>query len=252
MKRTILTYNNPVPCASKTSANWSPNGSREALLALIGMHVVFSTQGHPEMLWATFEHINNTPNRDYKYFDPNGHPQTQKSDIADHWMFSDSDPNATFNEARMHFDKAGNIVADGNKPIGPSNIRRNAPWGAPGMEADLNTKIISINSQFVGRLAGKDVRKSYVMIGTSWTCTAGDCSGGGDPGDVGIRQGSEQMANTTMETFYNKGSSTCFECHQGPNMLGDPCKKTGRLSHLFGVLQPLFGRDSQGQCTQGN
>jgi hypothetical protein len=121
------------------------------------------------------------------------------------------------------------------------------------VEADLNTKIISINSQFIDRLArSDDVRKNYVMIGTSWTCTVGDCSGGGDPRDVDIRGGSKQLMNTTMETFYNKGSSTCFECHQGPNMLGDHCKKTGRLSHLFGVLQPLFGRDGQGQCAQAN
>jgi hypothetical protein len=252
MKRTIPTYDNPVPCSStSTSTSWYPNGSREALLGLVGMHVVFSAEGHPEMLWATFEHIDNTPNQDYRYFEPSGHPQTQKSDIADHWMFSDGNPGATFNEARMHFDKSGNIVADGNTPVGPSNIRRNAPWGALGVEADLNTKIISINSQFIGRLADNDVRKNYIMIGTSWTCATGDCSGGGDPGDVHKRQGSEQLANTTMETFYNKGASTCFECHHGPNMLGDHCKKAG-LSHLFGALQPLFGRDSRGECTQAN
>lgn len=250
MKRAIPTYNNRVPCsATSPSTNWSPNGSREALLALIGMHVVFSVQGHPEMVWATFEHLNNTPNQDYKYFDSKRHPQTQKSDVADHWMFSDSDPNATFNEALMHFDRAGNIVADGHKPIGPSNIRRNAPWGLPGVQTDLNTKIISINKQFIGRLAAQDARKNYIMIGTSWTCAESNCASGGDPSNVEIRQGSGQLANTTMETFYHNGSSTCFECHQGPNLLGEHCKKKG-LSHLFGSLQPLFGRDSQGQCTQ--
>lgn len=244
IKRTIPTYNNPVPCSSTaTSTSWSPTGSREAQLALIGMHVVFSANGHPEMLWGTFEHVNNTPNEAYKYFDRNGNQQSQKSDVADsHWMFSDSDPTATFNSTSMHLDQGGNIVADGSKLIGPSNILRNAPWGRSPDMPDLNTKIISINKQLVGGLADTDARKNYIMIGTSWTFN------GADPRTVAWRRGSDRLVNSTMETFHNQGSSTCFECHQGPTMLGDHCQRTG-LSHLFGVLQPLSGGDSQGQCT---
>jgi hypothetical protein len=115
----------------------------------------------------------------------------------------------------------------------------------------MNTKIIYTNKQIIEPLGDKDVRKNYMMIGTSWT------SGGDDPSDVDKRQGSTQLANSTMETFVNDGSSTCFGCHQGRedraggvrSMLG--CKKMG-LSHLFGVLQPLFGSDSRGQCTPVN
>ena len=256
MMRMIPTYDNPVPCSStSTATSWSPNGSREALLALIGMHVVFSAKGHPEMVWATFEHVKNTPNEEYKYFGSDGHVRTQGPDAeGHHWMFSDSNAHAPFNEPRMHVDKNGKIVAyDPNKPIGPSNILRNAPWGSPGMDAgDLNTKIISINNQVRDPLASTDVRKNYMMIGTSWT------SSEADPINVVLRRGSEQLANTTMETFvstietvHEPGSSTCFDCHQGPNMLGEHCKRRG-LSHLFGVLQPLFGHDSQGQCTSAN
>jgi hypothetical protein len=252
MKKTIPTYDNPVPCSStSTSTTWSPNGSREELLALIGMHVVFSAKGHPEMLWATFEHVNNTPNEAYKYLDPNV-GRTQPSDIADHWMFWDSDPHAPVNKARMHLNKqTGDIEQNRGQTIGPSNIIRKAPWGSAPGQGEMNTKIIYTNKQIIDPLADKDVRKNYMMIGTSWT------SGGDDPSDVDKRQGSAQLANSTMETFLNDGSSTCFNCHQGRedraggvrSMLG--CKKTG-LSHLFGVLQPLFGGDSRGQCTPVN
>jgi len=244
MKRPIPTYNNPVPCSStSTSTSWSlkePNEWR--LLALVGMHVVFSAKGHPEMVWSTFEHVNNTPNNDYTYFKPNLQVATRLSDIAARWMFSDSDRNATFNKPRMHFEEStGNIVADDpKKPIGPSNIRRNAPWGSPGRNSDLNTKIISINDQFIGRLADNDIRKNYIMIGASWT------SNGGDP-RTALRRGSDRLVNTTMETFvstpmgtHEPGSSTCLDCHKGP-MLGDKDEHghATRLSHIFGVLKPL-------------
>jgi hypothetical protein len=42
-----------------------PNGQKTVNLAMVGMHVVGSTKGHPEMIWATFEHIGNAPNDDY-------------------------------------------------------------------------------------------------------------------------------------------------------------------------------------------
>ncbi len=270
MKRTIPIYNNPVPCSSTSSStSWSPSGSRrDARLALIGMHVVFSVKGHPEMLWSTFEHVNNTPNEKYKYNDENRHGQKQLLDIAaDHWMFSNTDSNAGFNETLLHF-KDGNIVGDGIKPIGPGNIRRNAPWGSSWDKGDLNTEIIYANQQLIGGLAGPDVRKNYIMIGTAWTCNVeSHCNSGGDPGAPGVNmwKGSEQLVNTTMETFITKGSSACFNCHPGPKpnpspnpdprMLGG-CREnapghflgTG-LSHLFGVLQPLSGRNAQAPCT---
>jgi len=31
------------------------------------MHVVGTVKGHPEMVWATFEHVNNAPNEAYPY-----------------------------------------------------------------------------------------------------------------------------------------------------------------------------------------
>jgi len=256
MKRTIPTYtpDYPMPCSSN-SMSWAPNGQKERMLALIGMHVVFSVNGHPEMIWATFEHVNNTPNKEYLYIRSDRHGKKQESDIADHhWMFSNSVPSAAFNEARMHVDKqTGYIVHDQNKTIGPSNIRRNAPWGSPGMDGgDLNTKIIFINEQFIRRLASNDVRKNYIMIGASWTPNGADPSA-----SIGGWGGSNQLVNTTMETFHEMkglrepGSSTCFECHHGPTMLGDHCMKTG-LSHLYGVLPPLFGSDMRGQCPSAN
>src|SRR5262249_7048857 len=39
--------------------HWVRNGweERPRELALVGMHIAFAAQGHPELLWTTFEHI---------------------------------------------------------------------------------------------------------------------------------------------------------------------------------------------------
>jgi len=285
-RRTIPVYKpeNPPRCsptANITRLTNAQNQQRDALLALIGMHVVFSASGHPEMLWATFEHVNNTPNAGYGYFDTNGKMQPNKPDLViGKWMFSDGNPNVTPNVPRVSLErKSGDIVANQNKTIGPSDILRKAPWGVPEVanndqSAPINTKIIFINEQIINRLPKTDPTSNYIMIGTMYTITRGsgnkDSSQGGDPDDAAhfekrgscqpVNAATEacQLVNTTMETFYNfngsgDGVSNCFDCHHGPNMLGgaimqgDLCKRIG-LSHLFGVLPPLGANRRQKTC----
>src|SRR5215470_1783594 len=51
-----------IPTYDKSNPNkWVANGQKTVQLALVGMHVVGSTKGHPEMIWATFEHVGNSP-----------------------------------------------------------------------------------------------------------------------------------------------------------------------------------------------
>jgi len=53
---------------SKTKLTWNGKTMEKGVtLALVGFHVVGSVKGHPEMIWATFEHMDNAPNGDYTY-----------------------------------------------------------------------------------------------------------------------------------------------------------------------------------------
>jgi hypothetical protein len=97
----------------------------------------------------------------------------------------------------------------------------------------MNSSVISFNNSVIGMLADGDVRKNYLMIGTTWNL------GGGTDSQVGTKQ----LANSTMETFFQP--SNCFACHNG-NPLGTlvgppPSPPVGDgLSHIFGPLTPLF------------
>jgi len=60
---TYVTMTATIPTYNQSNPNlWTPTGQQTVQLALVGMHVVGSTAGHPEMVWATFEHVSNTPN----------------------------------------------------------------------------------------------------------------------------------------------------------------------------------------------
>ena len=261
MRATIPTYDRSDP------NKWTPNGQKTVLMALVGMHVVGSTgghhhmdtgiTGHPEMIWATFEHIGNTPNDDYRYINTNNQAITVNQNTAGNWLFCASNSSGPFNEPHMFFNPDNrNIESAPGFTISPSDTIRRKAWGgafdvspnpilptpAPRPphppSADSNTEIISINNSVLGQLKFgdvRDVRANYFMTGATWTIN-------GAPPDTpfnsgfGNEVGTSQMANTTMETYqqgpsrsWNSGTS-CFVCHRD-NRPG--------VSHMFCPLRPL-------------
>jgi hypothetical protein len=88
----------------------------------------------------------------------------------------------------------------------------------------------------IGLLTTGDVRRNYVQIGTTWVL-------GGKPPSMGMQTGTAQMANSTMETFFQSGN--CFGCHfdVDGNLLGTAAGSdgfTGGLSHIWAAVRPLF------------
>jgi hypothetical protein len=225
---------------------WLSTGNTKTVqLALVGIHVVGSTKGHPEMIWATFEHINNAPHDDYTYVDMNNASQTKSADTSTgNWLFAKGGSTA-FNQPRMQVAENGNIraIVTGDA-IGPSDTIRRKAWGAASDKppnplvidsATSNTQVISINNSVMGMMPAGDVRKNYILTGATWT------PGGVAPtGEFGTANGNEvgtsQLENTTMET-YTQGNDTtlggdnCFSCH-GRNKSLDPTLENG-LSHIF-------------------
>jgi hypothetical protein len=220
-QKKYLTIDAMIPTYKRQSDYvWTPTHmAKPATLALVGMHVAFSAKNFPQMIWATFESIYNTRNRDYKYFDEDGNVRTQSEDVEGNWLFSNKG-NDFLNVARMYVDESGQIVGDTDKnsiqlKIGPSNIRREYPWGADHVgESEADTDIISINKSVACQLSAADVRRRYIMRGAIWLVKT-----------VPGAQGSLKLANSTMETFVP--NSNCLGCHRG-----------GMLSHIWDKLSP--------------
>lgn len=220
-------------------------------LALLGMHVVGSVAGHPEMIWATFEHYSNAPSEAYAYVDANGDTKSWNDldQLGDSfWLLNNGDtsnPNADY--AVFHAEgskKEGggtwdaNTIAkassDQSEPVTQaSNVMRLSPWGSATGDASatVNTEVISTNrsvhENFVRFYGGKDlavhdVRTNYLLTGAVWGKVTAD-SGPVFPtsNDPSMLTGTPEIANMTMETFAQtfEGSvntSGCFGCHGIP------------------------------------
>ena len=91
----------------------------------------------------------------------------------------------------------------------------------PGNSTAMNTQVISANAAVISQLIAGDVRRNYFQIGTTWTI------GGAAPNGAN-EVGTNQLSNTTMETFVQ--GSNCFSCHTTNKVV---------VSHVYSKLKPL-------------
>jgi hypothetical protein len=240
---------------------WIPKGDTLVKMALVGMHIVGSAAGHPEMIWATFEHESNTPNAAYDYVDKNHKIKTVTQDSGSGWLFSsngaDPKPNVPHmnNFIKKTFTPTGDTInAEEGYKISPSNSLAALPWGSQrgtvtnpqnGSSAASNSEIISLNYAIQQLMPAGDVRKNYLLVGATWTAGGVGPTGlvygsGGIQGHSklpGASIGTSVLANTTMETYFQSGRRSCFTCHSTPE---NPSVDPDSISHIFGSLQPLI------------
>jgi hypothetical protein len=217
-----ITMKAKIPTFDKSNPKkWVPNGEKTATLALVGAHIVGSVNGHPEMIWATFEHVANTPLATYQYQNASNVTKTVAQSTAGSWLFSASNSAGPFNVSHVKF-TTPDIVAKGAFNIGPSDTLRVEPFGKDGTDVASNTEIISINDSVRSQLIAGDIRANYVFSGATWTIF------GAFP-TPGNQVGTNKLVNSTMETY--QVGSNCFDCHD---------TNTVSTSHVYPVLKPLF------------
>jgi hypothetical protein len=224
---------------------WIPRGQRKAKLALVGMHVVGSLAGHPEMSWATFEHMNNAPNAAYQYVNNKDAVVTVEAETGKGWLLCGNSNDKPYNVAYMK--NKGNVIDTvGGHTISPSSTNLVYPFGSAmntvtnpedKSSAASNSEVIGINNAIMKMLVGNDLRKNYYLVGATWT------SGGAPPSGksytltdttAGVAIGTNLLANSTMETYFQRATTSCFTCHSRSNSLSPDS-----ISHIFKQLQPL-------------
>jgi hypothetical protein len=231
---------------------WTTNGQKTVELALVGIHVVGSTAQHPEMVWATFEHIGNTPLEAYQYLNNLGVVTSVPRSITGvvpcdprltaGWLFSKC--NGPFNNPHMA-ETATGIQAISPFSISASDTLRLKPFGAAANLApnplastpQSNTDIISINNSVGGLMPAGDIRSNYVLNGATWDIPGSLSS----TNPAGIEVGTSQLTNSTLETYdqginSNSGGSNCMDCHTSAST----SVLTVDVSHVFKFIKPLF------------
>lgn len=251
-KSKYLTITATVPNYSQSSTTtWTLNGTETVELALVGIHVVGTVAGHPEMVWATFEHVDNAPDKGFTYTNTSGTTTTTSFPASGSWVFASSGVKDSNHVDELAHVSSGNIVATGSAPIGPSDVVRIVPWGslaASNIPAGMGqsaiddivsntTDVLSLNASINDALSAVgDVRANYVLVGGIWSQKGQIPTSGTND----FLRGTLAAANATMETFHqfpdaNNGfvSQNCFTCHSGTTGQGIT------TSHIFSGLQPL-------------
>lgn len=276
-KEDFVTITADIPVYDKKSSNvWviKKDTTTRATLALVGVHIVGSVAGHPEMIWSTFEHKYNAPNAQYQYVNKDGKVIEVKPNNNGDWLFNTNPQDTSITNANKTFAQfaSDSIKGINNNDIKPSNTIRVLPWGsAYDMQpnqldktaAIANSQVIAMNNSIINKLIGNDVRKNYHFIGSTWTFHGAAPNGKVYPKDTvlsnGAAIGTSALANATMETDFQLKSpyianvpnvKNCFTCHHHTDSqthLSSLDPKIHGLSHVF---MPLMNGLQQVQLTK--
>lgn len=269
----IIFYNvfyNPTECEA-TSAGFKPNTveikiswrkltapdptyytmeanveGQQMVLGLVGFHLVINTALHPEFVWATWEHVANDPD----CINPEPAPASGWSFISKTCSTCSSSCGTSCNLLKCApptCNVNGKPPKIKNPPLtGPPNqvCRAFQDGTDPGPMTNGNNNdtnrfnIDTLNQQipegYLAQLPDGNPMKiwqNYRMVGGLWT------NGGVPSTGTDVQRGSLELANTTMETFFQQSPHNCFTCHQyvvPPPASNNPLT----VSHLACALFP--------------
>jgi len=236
-----LTAPDPTYYTMEANVNGTP-----MLLGLVGFHLVINTALHPEFVWATWEHVANDPD----CINPEPAP-------ASGWSFISKTCSACSASCGTSCNLLKCAPASCKVNATPPKIK-NPPLTGPanqvcrafndgtdpgpmtnGNNNDTNRfNIDTLNQQIpMGYLAAlpdgnpMKIWQNYRMVGGLWT------NGGVPSTGTNVQRGSLELANTTMETFFQQSPNNCFTCHNyvaPPPATNNPLK----VSHIICALLP--------------
>ena len=233
---------------------------KEETLGMVGFHLARATPEHPEMVWATFEQVDNVPDCLNPAAAPSSHGWSFTSGTCASCLASSTtgtagcatDCGSTLNDAAKC---TASTTTDNCLTGTATNICRVYEDGTytGDYEGQENIEDIeSINSgmaSILGDLSSSNdmsVWDNYRLVGAVWVSDITQPSG--DPGAAAAttnQRGSMQLTNSTLETndqgtLAPDGTQTnannCFGCHAyTPNKTAED-NPTGRLSHIFDTI----------------
>lgn len=173
-------------------------------VALVGFHAVGWVKGHPEAVWATFEHDDNAPD-----MAPSQSPSAPVS--TRDWSFYSANTLALncnqIDTGKLKLDAAAQTLT----PI--TQVCRQFPFGmiAGTPPTDGNLQAITTLNASVKSQLGNDLARSYFEVGAIWT--NGDLQPNND--QQANRLGSTLLNNAVIETFTQnvQHDNNCFSCH---------------------------------------
>ncbi len=196
----------------------------QAKVGLVGMHIIRKTHNFADMIWSTFEHMDNTP-------DDIQAAQTAH-DTKKRWSFYNVECLACPIDSPP-------VLAPGDN--GHYKWSRQPPYAknyamtVPGEEGAFGTQVVrlnpiyyrtqQVNQLWQAKLQGT-VWANYRLVGSQWTLP--DDGKGFNTVNVPFRLG-----NTTLETYVLENAS-CINCHGFASVISGKDTISTDFSFLFG------------------
>jgi hypothetical protein len=226
---------------------------RQEKVALVSLHVVGVAKGHPEFIWATFEHIRNAPELpvDLLNREPfDALPKGISGVVAEEaWTFC---PEGTLaKDCSIQTPPAVRLISEADQTLAPvTPIFRYYAFGG-----DNPRGVSSLNASVHEKLAKGDVRRNYEMIGAVWIDRPLDRDGQegtfveNKPFDNDVLAGATKLSSSTMETFtqITPGEKNCFGCHDTQSVLvpGTTTILDGKRINVSHMILRAFGNAKQ-------
>jgi hypothetical protein len=190
----------------------SPTEDLEVTVALVGLHIAGVVNGHPEFIWATFEHDENAPTLSDEqlaaYLD--GGNRTIEEQPVSSSGFTFYRAGATFAESnqnnggQLDLDEADQTLT----PVTNAFIQ----YAQGGGSASNRANVESLNDSVLSQL-DDPVFSRYLLGGAIWLAAVDGLVPNSTQQD--LITGSTDLSNVTMETFTQKvlEQRNCFGCH---------------------------------------
>ena len=203
---------------------------KDVEVALVGLHIAVVVEGHPEMIWATFEYDDNAPD-----YNPD---QNNDSIVSDKkWLFYKANTLAKNSNENNATSLA--FVNQADQTIEPvTEVARQFKNG--GGSSTNQGNIEHLNGNAKSQLKGNNsIWQNYFEVGAVWFNTTIDTlkPGWSPNNDASMVTGSLKLSNSTIETFTQRfqNENQCFSCHNTLGELGTRIMpaKNFNLSHVL-------------------
>ena len=211
-----------------------PASSTVATVGLIGLHVVFAIDGHPEMIWSTFEHVDRTGAADLTpqaLVNPEpGKPPLIISPNDDYILFRRGSPTTINQVPPPLVEYAANLDAGGGRFVRGDTVLTTPVYRAyPGSNLTRSSEddeVLALNAgvraqMLAAGIAGSDRRIHYRLAGATWLDRPEDSFVPGasfanapeQTTKTGRVAGQDALSSVAMESFTQVDQPGCFSCH---------------------------------------
>jgi hypothetical protein len=188
--------------------DYRTNAGVKKEFGLIGLHIVQKTPLRPQWIWSSFEHVDNVPS--FGQRPAPGSKFSLNEPALSQNLFPATATDTATSETYLDSNSEPILAVAGARVATPMQVIRKLP---------IAPQTLSTNQRYQNKLAGT-VWANYMIVTTQWPSDPSTPDGTPFPPDPTGNSNDVSISNTTMETYFQNGTS-CMTCHHlfGSNKL---------------------------------